>query len=277
MLKKLPSDISLPEFSSPPVIETTLSVQFEPIHDLQVPQIGLLWEKFRSDYPHTEQHPPIEPSFEYFGTRPPKARSKLEVFHSFPVPRCWFLNQNRSELIQVQSDRIVHNWRKVGDEEEYPRYEKSIRPQFQKEIETFREFLEKEKLGEFRPNQCEVSYINHIAIENAHSNLGAVVSAWNPQYSDEFLKSSSMESARFNAQWVYGDDGDNAVGRLYISADPVFLSKTGQPIIKLTLTTRGAPEGLGIDGVLTAFDRGREMIVRGFNSITTKNMHTVWR
>lgn len=277
MLTRLSSDVPLPDFTNPPVIETVLSVQFEPISNLQVPQIGILWERFRESYPYTEQHPPLDPSFEYFDVKPTKARAKLEVLNSFPVPRCWFLNESRSELVQIQSDRIVHNWRKIGEGDKYPRYERSIRPQFLSELKTFKHFLELENLGEFRPNQCEVTYINHIQIEDqTHSNLGEILSGWNPQYSDHFLSDSQIENARFNAQWVYGEEPDTPMGRLYIAAEPVFLSKTGEPVVRVTLTTRGAPEGDGIDGVLPALDRGREMIVRGFSSITTDKMHKRW-
>ena len=42
-------DRDLPDFEAPPLIEVAISVQFEPIPDLQTPQIGLLWSRFVID------------------------------------------------------------------------------------------------------------------------------------------------------------------------------------------------------------------------------------
>jgi hypothetical protein len=113
---------------------------------------------------------------EKFGVHEP-AKLNVRFEMGVPVPRCWFLNDAGTELIQVQQDRFIHNWRKVGEKDEYPRYP-HIRATFKKELTTFCELLDSEKLGEFTPNQCEVTSVNHIVSGEGwekHGQIGEVI------------------------------------------------------------------------------------------------------
>jgi len=147
----------LPDFANPPVIEVALSVQFNSLTELQAPQLGLLWHEFRPCFPRAEQQPPLDSVTEKFGVRGP-GKVSVTFGMGIPVPRCWFLNEAGTELIQVQQDRFAHNWRKVGEEDSYPRYE-YIRETFKTVLETFHQFLARERFGELIPNQCEVTYV----------------------------------------------------------------------------------------------------------------------
>ncbi len=265
----------LPDFENPPLTEVALSVQFDPLPGLQTPQIGLLWSTFRERFPRTEQHPPLDPLIEKF--EPPSQPSiRLEISNAPPAPRCWFLNEAGSELIQIQPDRFTHNWRKVDREDEYPRYE-HVRRQFSEELADFCKFLQVEGLGSFRPNQCEISYINHIEpgdVWSTHGQLSQILTIWKHQYSDDFL--SEPESIRTAVQHVFNDDGGDPLGRLHISTQPAFNVVENTPILVMNLTARGAPDRPTNEGVLSFLDRGREMIIRGFASITTPEMHKIW-
>lgn len=268
-------DHGLPHFENPPLTEVAISVQFDSLPDLQAPQIGLLWSKFRERFPKTEQHSPLGPVIEKFEP-PSHPQIQLQISNAPPMPRCWFLNEAGSELIQVQLDRFTHNWRKTKQKDEYPRYD-HIKKQFSKELTEFCKFLNKEKLGEFRPNQCEISYINHIEpsnIWNTHSQLGKVLTMWNPN-SDGFL--SEPENIRVATQHVFTNDEGDPIGRLHISTQPAFSVSNNKPILVINITARGAPIERSSEGVLAFIDKGREMIVRGFTSATTPEMHKFWR
>lgn len=270
------SNLTLPDFENPPLTEVLLSVQFEPILNMQVPQIGLLWSRIRERFPNTEQHSPLEPAIETFGPpSPPKIQ--LSLSQSPPLSRTWFLNEAGTELIQIQNDRFMHNWRRVEDQETYPRYE-YVRAQFSRGLEDFYDFLLKEELGELVPNQCEIGYINHIEtnhIWSAHSELEKVLALWNPKFGDGGLP--DMESVRIETQHSFKDGNDHPMGRLHISAQPAFTRSDNSPLLVLTLTARGAPSDQTSGGVLDFMDKGRERIVRGFASITTPEMHKIWR
>ena len=81
------------------------------------------------------------------------------------LPRLWMVNDNDTRLIQVQPDRLVVNWRKVGGDDVYPRYE-AIREQFTAVVDKFSAFLAEQELDELRVNQCEITYINHIPVSD---------------------------------------------------------------------------------------------------------------
>jgi uncharacterized protein (TIGR04255 family) len=268
-----PSD--LPDFHNPPLDEVALSVQFDPIQGLQTPQIGLFWSKLRSEFPKTEQHPPLDPVIERFGP-PPRPSGRFEISNAPPAPRCWFLKEDSTELIQVQQDRFIHNWRSLGTGDSYPRYE-HVRSQFKSELETFCDFLRDEKTGEFSPNQCEMTYTNAIVSGkgwNHHGQIERILAPISLTYSNGFL--GEPDSVRFTAQYVFSDDKGKPLGRLHISAQPAFKAADNAPIYLLNMVARGAPTGKEIVDILNFMDMGREWIVRGFASITTPEMHNIW-
>lgn len=269
------SENRLPNFESPPLTEVAISVQFESLPALQVPQIGLLWSKFRDRFPNTEQHTPLDSVIESF-EQPTHPKIQFEISNVPPVPRCWFLNDTGSELVQIQLNRFTRNWRKVDKSDLYPRY-KYVREQFVQDFNYFCNFLEAEALGEFKPVQCEVSYINNIEPTNdwnEHSELGKVLTMWNPRKVDGLL--SSLESSRVATQHIIRNEDGNPFARLHISTQPAFSSADNQPIFVMNITVRGAPFEQSSQGVLTFIDKGRELIVQGFKSVTTPEMHKVW-
>jgi uncharacterized protein (TIGR04255 family) len=199
------------------------------------------------------------------------------MFTQIPPVRLWFQNESGTELLQVQPDRFVRNWRKQEDSDEYPRY-KRLRELFQEDFNAFCHLVDSQKWGAIEPNQCEVTYVNIIPSRegsNGHSDLGQVLTVFQNHYSDNYL--GRPEEAAITMQYILNGDDGEPVGRLYVAANPVFRVPDDQPAIRLTLTARGKPQGDGIDGVFGFLDRGHEAIVRGFASITTEEMHETWR
>lgn len=153
----------LPEFDNPPVVETMLSVQFDPIPGVRTAHLGLLWDAFKDSFPNVDERVPLEPVIERFPANlSSQPQIRVEAGESFAIPRLWFVSKSGNELIQVQNNRFSKNWRKTGQEELYPRYESTIRPQFDRDYQSFVGFLEENSLGRPRINQCEVMYLNHI-------------------------------------------------------------------------------------------------------------------
>jgi uncharacterized protein (TIGR04255 family) len=270
-----------PEYDSPPVIEVVLSVQFEPLRDLKGVQLGLLWSKFREEFPRIEEHPPIAPMFESFEI-PPREKLGLHLEMSeIPLfPRMWFLNASGTELIQVQQDRFVHNWRKTAEGQTYPRFE-YIRERFKSELDVFTSFLDAEHVKGFTINQVEVTYINHIVAGEGwrnHSELHKIISPLSASYSDGFL--NSIEDGNMAIRYRISDENTGAgtsLGRLYVEVQSAYRKNDQMPLFVLNLTARGKPIGDGVDGAFAFLNIGREWIVRGFTSVTTNEMHRVWR
>ncbi len=273
-------DAPLPDFADPPVVEVALSVQFEPLTALRTPQLGLLWRKYRERFPKIEEHAPLDPMMERFGVaRPPKPSVHFEMMRRPPVPRCWFLTDDGTELIQIQQDRLAHNWRKTsatGQRVKYVRYE-HIRARFREELDHFAKFALKEGLGVLRPNQCELTYVNHLPSGLGwmhHGELASVLTLFETRYTEEFLP--ELEEARVGGAYVIQAADGQPLGRLRFSIDPAYRRADNKPIMVLNLVARGRPDGEGADGVMKFLDTGHEWIVRGFAALTTKEMHKIW-
>lgn len=264
------------DFERPPVVEVVLSVQFEELAGFGTPQVGLLWQRYREQFPVTEQHPPLSTTLEVFGVKGvPEVALSVELVPTAP-PRCWFLNDTRTELIQVQANRFIHNWRKVGTEDQYPRFE-HVRACFQRELGEFQAFVQDEQLGHWTPNQCEVTYVNQIVAGEGwteHGEIGNVLTVFQAKYSDTFL--GLPENAKLDLRFILKGEGGEPIGRLHISAVPGYRRSDSAPVIRLTLTARGRPSGDGVEGVLEFLNKGRETIVESFASITTPEMHRIW-
>ena len=268
---------ALPSFRRPPVIEVSLSVQYPPLTELRTPHLGLFWEAIRKKFPTVQEQPPLPPVIEVMGLPPDQEGGmRVELLRVPPVPRCWFMTKDESEVLQVQQDRFISNWRKTLPTVDYPHYE-HVRDMFFENFRVYEEFVKREGLGEMVPNQCEVTYVNHIPAGEIWSNpgqLGKVFTVWTPRYSDEFL--SDPEDVKFAIRYAITDDARSAVvGRLHISLEAKY-SADGTLMFLIILTASGMPSAPNSKGVQEFFDLGRKWIVRGFTSITTQPMHEFW-
>jgi len=268
----------LPSFENPPLQEVVLGVQFAPVPMLAGPHLGVLWSRFRSRFPEVQIHAPLAPSIERFGVEQiGKLDLRLEFSEAPPAPRTWFLDKSGTELVQLQPDRFVQNWRRRETEAEYPRYPK-LRSAFSGQLRMLAEFVEQEKLGAIQPEQCELTYVNHIvrgAEWTSHADLTAITPLVASTAIRPFL--GAAENMALVVKYLIKGGDERLFGRLHVNFTPAFRNSDGEPMFILTMTARGAPRGEGIDGVLAFLDLAHEWVVRGFADVTTPAMHRAWR
>ncbi len=268
-----PSD--LPDYSNPPVTEVVVGVQFNSIDRFVTAHVGRLWERFKAEFPSAEEHPPVMPVFETFGQAPMLGGLGFAFPAILGMPRTFFVNANKTQVLQIQKDRFLHNWRKVGDADSYPRFERIVAT-FQRGVEQFVSFLGQEQLGGFEPNQCEITYINQIVVPSNDRSFTAMVRLFDGLVGHPHMDGlCEPEDARMLPRYVIPGAAGRPIGRLIVSAEPA-KRLSGEDIIQLSLTARGTPETTDIDGVLAFLQTGRRHIVRGFTSLTATSLHTQW-
>lgn len=271
-----PVSRELPDFARPPLNEVVLSVQAKPIEGLSAAHLGLFWAEIRKHFPQVQEQPALEPQTEVFGERAEQPSTPpLRLLERPETPRCWFISEDGRQLIQLQRDRLIHNWRKIEDDDDYPRYE-TIRKSLVGELELFQGFLRREKLATFEPNQCEVTYINHVmpsGVWEQQGQLERVFSVWS-RPPGEFPP--EPEDGRFGIRYIIPGDDGRPLGRLHVSVTPATRKKDGIRIFAMTITARGAPEGAGVEGALRFLDRGRELVVNTFTALTKPEMQVAW-
>lgn len=265
----------LPEYGDPPLVEVVLSTQFAPISAVTTAHLGVLWTRYWKKFSRVEERPPlarVNETLEAPGVR--DARVSFSVFERPPAPRLWFLKADGTELIQVQEDRFIHNWRKVGEDDAYPRFE-TIRERFRTELADFQTFLAEESLGEFLPDLAEITYVNHIIAGDGWESLKDLERVFTFWRTPDDI--GEIEDAQFSARLVLrGEDGD-PIGRLYLKVTPAYRNSDKVPIFRMDLTARGAPlQDPTDDGVVAFMNVGRDSIVRAFTAATTAEMHKAW-
>ena len=261
------------KFRNPPVIETLLSVQFVPLPRLDLPYFGLFWSDIRSSYPHQEVKPPLAPVVEEFPLVPKAPTVGIQV-SSEPDARFWFINESGTELIQIQRDRFIRNWRWADTGKHYPGYDE-LRPRFEHDWRMFVRFLDREHLGAPDVNQCEVTYVNHIELGMGWRSFGdpsPILSLVAPRPGrSTFLPDPEM--LLVNATYAMPDQG----GRVHVAAQPALRRSDGKEVLQVTLTARGRPRSSDLQDLVTWFNDGHEWIVNGFVDITTPTMQDeVW-
>jgi len=201
------------------------------------------------------------------------------------VPRMWIISEDGCELIQVQVDRFLRNWRRYhGPTIAYPTYDIHTRPNFVRDFGEFLEFTKTQRLPTPAIDQCEITYINIIQpcdVWEHFGQLDRVFKGWSSDYPK--LAGSEALATGWRAQHEVADANGKFVGHLFVELDSAFSVPPGSPpssepspIFQLQLTVRGRPLGEGIDGVMAFMDLGHSIIVNSFVAVTTAEMHAVW-
>lgn len=245
-----------------------LGVQFRPLFTLRGIVLGPLRELWRDQYPRLEEQPPLAPAIEAPIT--PGINLVLGFGPATPS-RQWFLNEDGSELVQLQSDRLIVNWRQVNGSGDYPRYDR-MRGLFEQRLRDLVEFVERERIGTVEVVQAEANYINAIEVEpSERGHAQRFLRAWSGT-PDHHL--GQPEQARIALAFPVPDVGRPPV-RMYVSVDPAE-RPDGQPILFMTLMVRGAPVDSSLDNVLSFTDGAHDHLDQSFLELTPETMRSEW-
>jgi uncharacterized protein (TIGR04255 family) len=262
------SSDSLPEYKNPPVDEVVCGILFEPLKQFLVPHFGLLWEKFKKEYPRCRHVDPLMPVVESaMGARP------IEPISEVPLPRIWFLHGD-GRIIQVQRDRFLHNWRKLKPTDEYPRY-RSVFKMFQSHFSTFQEFLNEHQLGEIIPKQYEMTYVNNIPEGQGWNTIEDTKNVF-PDFSWRSIKDRFLPNPA-TINWQTSFVLPKEAGRLHITIQSAVRLADKRHIFRLEITARGIGNHTSLGSMQDWFELAHEWIVRGFADYTSMQIQkNVW-
>ena len=137
-------------FDSPPINEVVMATYFNPpLVDLRSQHIGLFWEEIRKEFPVVRQQVPV-------GVGP-----DIGPDEPFPMPRYWFIASDDINLVQIQKNAFMFNWRRRG-QNQYPGFQ-DIKLNFDRLYSDFENFL-RHRIGisEVPVGLCELTYIDAI-------------------------------------------------------------------------------------------------------------------
>jgi uncharacterized protein (TIGR04255 family) len=264
----------LASYSRPPVAEVALAVQFDP-GTLTALDVATFRESIRNDFPKYEEQmarPPMEEVFDPVIGGP---QFRVELLNAPAIPRIWFLNEDGSRLVQLQSDFLAVNWRLPPEGEgEYPRYE-TLLAELEQYLAMLNEILQHEGRSTIRPNWCEATYINVIppaGSENSRPPLHEVLTVLS-RHQGDFLPDpeDTVLRERF---LIPSEDADQPRGRLTVEAAPGFRNVDRVPIWSLTFTSR--LRALTDGDALEALNLGHQWAVRAFMELISPEMQSQW-
>lgn len=250
---------ALPSYKKPPVNEVVCGMRFQPLDKLRVPHIGLLWDKFRADYPIIEHAPPISS---------PKGELLIDKVTGLPLPRIWFINKTGDQLIQFQFDRFYFNWRHRG--QDYPRYN-HIRNNYDSVRNTITKFFSEFNLGEIEPIEFELTYINHIPkgqIWDTMNDLPRIFSDFKWKKTQKLFL-PIPEKLAWNIEFALPEHN----GHLIVNLKQAIRTVDKAPLLVFELKAQGIGEK---ESVREWFDLAHEWIVRGFTDLTTPEIQKIW-
>jgi len=267
---------ALPDYENPPVVEVVCSVQFEPLEKLRTPHIGLIWQRYRADYPNFEEKPEIAHHVELpEEVAAPKRQFQVQMLQTPPVPRVFFVHRDDTRVIQLQQDRFIYNWRKRGPDDDYPRYA-AVFGSFLENWDTFLDIVSTEGLGEPAVDQYEMTYVNHIWQGEGWNTVGDMARvfpdlSWRP-LDTRFLPSPASMSYRTTFPLPQGK------GRLHLAVSTGASPEDQRRLLSMELTARGFPGSTEKEAMRDWFALAHEWIVRGFADLTSdKIQNSCWR
>ncbi len=261
----------LPDYERPPVKEVICGVTFKTLKGLLAPHLGILWDRFKPDYAQCDQKPPLAPVMERFDG-PQRVEVKLSDLP--PLPRVWFIHQNENGIIQIQQDRFIHNWRKVREADEYPRYE-TVFAMFQAYLAEFISVLDEEAIGEVEPLQYEMTYVNEMSVGEGWTTLADVGRLFPDLSWRSEGRAFLPQPEGLNCQLVFALPERN--GRLHATVRKAKRREGGTDVLLLELTARGIGEYGSVENLDSWFGIAHEWIVRGFADLCSEAVQqTIW-
>ncbi len=262
---------TLPDYDNPPVAEVVAGISFAPLTKLLVPHVGRYWDKFKSQFPNCNEVAPLPVRIEHFDKPPELIREAGD----HQLPRVWFISSDDNEIVQLQRDKLLYNWRKIRDEDDYPRYQK-VMQSFYSKLSDFKDFIRELDLGEVSPIQYEMTYVNHILIGEGWDSMSDIGNVF-PDYSWEKSSDRFLSLGREGINWRDTYELPERHGRLSTTIRNGYRSADNTPTLHFELTVRGFPATSSEDDMQAWFDLAREWIVHGFTDLTGPGIQkSIW-
>jgi len=248
-----------PAYEQPPVTETVVGIEFAalPIGFMGLASLHGLWN---ADFPNPVEQEALPP------TRPVQQGAPDFAFRlgvGPPPARLWMISSDQHFLIQVQSDRLTLNWRRLDAEaNSYPGFE-ILKARFESLFADFRSHISGSLNIEVEPMVVEWTYVNEI------DRADRVLDIWresNLQLPGDLLLT------RF--QNIRTLDIDGISGQLTIAAEPMSLGPDHKTSLTVSTQIFLTPEHT--TNAIALIDRAHYTSRQAFESITSEQAKTDW-
>ena len=279
-----PEVSTLPSYGRPPVVEVAISARFSTDSTINPGHLGAFWSTVKDRFPTVASTQPI-------------ASRKDEAAARWTPPSIQFALTNRPDcrlqmtqadddawMWQVQSDRLVVNWRRRPDSE-YPRYSRTLE-EFRQAWQSWTGFLDEIGIEGPVPLSWEITYVNEIPA--GPNELWTSPSEWPTilpgLFGGPFQAEAGLALAGLHGEWVW----DYAEPQARLVVNPAPATRNDQHLLMLTLTARGPVDQAdpAEDSItsssesLSAYEKGlnlgHRLIVNTFDTLGSENAKQHW-
>ncbi|MBW8060319.1 MAG: TIGR04255 family protein [Solirubrobacterales bacterium] len=274
------SGVSAPNpvnFAAPPVSQVTLGVEFAGAVISEEIVLADFWREIREEFSDVQRQQLLSPMAETFEPEHAGPGFELRLGGAEQAQRYVFKTASTELSVQVQEDRFAFSWRRIGDDEEYPRYS-WIRERFEEIYTKFINAADDDLLAKHPPTWCATTYDNRIIHPSSqdflHGPLGDILCFIGRPESKVL---PTVEDTMIRQRRIIRSEGGDPRGRLYIRATPAATPPPEfHPGYQLSLRVVSQPLSPDTRGVLECQDEGHNLIVETFRDITTEKMHQIW-
>jgi uncharacterized protein (TIGR04255 family) len=262
-----------PTFSSPPVMETRIGVQFAPLVGFRSGHFGLFWQEClgTEEWRILEDQPPLPKETEQFGNKRLRPVSEKQEEDDFPQVRMRLANKTAPEMVQFQANKLVYGW--TRDKSPRPSYS-GVKVKCERLFERLAAFAEKWNLSKPEPDLWELTYVNKILPGKLwqtpgewHKVLPGIFPPNGPQVTEH-------EWSTFSGTWYFVIPPQ--MGRVTVRVQKVVELKTDAIALLVVITSRGAIGSQGVPDWLTGVELGHHSAVRLFFDLASPEAREEW-
>jgi uncharacterized protein (TIGR04255 family) len=263
-----------PKFEKPPLIERALAISFSKLEAFNLGDYGLFWSQIRDEFPLSEVASPVRAEIEsYDGFKP--IQPKIELMPDTTLPRAFFRNPEKGELIQLQPDRFGFNWIKNGADHQYPHSE-AVLTEFFSLLDKLIAFADERNFGEIVPVQCELTNVNVVPISDVGENFVDIATVIRMADIDLQYGCVRLESQLAGSKHLIIDGEGKPIGRVHSIAQPAIQPETGELAFRFDIVARGMPLGSGVSGIKAFLDHATSAVNAVFLASVTNAGRQFW-
>lgn len=248
-------------FDKPPVNEIVFQVAFPEIRGFGAPHAGLFWSDLRDTFPAIEAAPRLG--------LPEAFNIRSGVL---PDNRIWLIHKDKSQVIQIQDDRFIFNWRKTGESDAYPGFD-ALYPVFISLFGRFSKFLDAENLCPDKLTGFELQYVNHIyqGVWNDWHEIGKIFPSFD--WSGNPKKMPPLKGFRHFSACDLPDD----LGELAITIDSRTHKPSESPLISFEIKVTASKKEIDLTCLDESFLPAHDRLVETLVSMTSSAVQQSWK
>jgi uncharacterized protein (TIGR04255 family) len=257
-------------FDRPPVVETSLKLQFSPLTGFRLVHFGIFLEQcLGAGWQVGEDVAAESQEYERFGVKSLLPIEKAET--DIPPYQTRFVQAGGGQVVRFQPNKLQLSWvRKEGQEPHY----REMRDQLSQMFGALRDFSARQSLGTPVANLWEISYVNAIPT----GDLWATPADWHKVIPGLFPTEGPQVPGHlwgtYAGEWHLEMPGQ--VGRVRVRAQKVISKPAETTALLLVVSARGELSSEAVEDWAARLDLGHESATTVFRSLASPAALTYW-